>query len=205
MKAFIYITLLLIVGYFVLNHFTPARPTDINNICHIFQQEPRWYWIAKHTEMKSGVPVSVQMAIIYQESSFEAAAQPPHKKLLGFIPWFGRESSALGYSQALTGTWSRYQRKTGNGGNREDFEAASNFIGWYSDKIKRELGISPRDAYSLYLAYHEGIAGYQSHSYLYKPWLKHIARKVAWQAHIYQKQLDGCGATLLQKHWWDNL
>ena len=46
-----------------------------------------------------GVPASLHLSFIKQESSFERTARPPRKKVLGFIPGL-RPSSAYGYSQA---------------------------------------------------------------------------------------------------------
>ena len=51
-----------------------------------------------------------------------------------------------------------------NGGwfkQRNDFNDAVDFIGWYNNKSVKELGISRDDARALYLAYHEGIAGFK--------------------------------------------
>ena len=63
------------------------------------------------------------MATIYTESSFRHNAKPPRKWYLGFIPG-KRASSAYGYSQALDGTWDRYQKETGRwGASRTDFAA----------------------------------------------------------------------------------
>ncbi|MDX1353655.1 MAG: hypothetical protein R3254_11635, partial [Thiomicrorhabdus sp.] len=50
---------------------TPPPPTSQKNICHIFQQQPRWYDYAKATEHKWGTPIATQMAFIQFESSFQ--------------------------------------------------------------------------------------------------------------------------------------
>ena len=44
------------------------RPDDVNNICSIFKQYPNWYWATKDVETRWRVPVTVQMAIMHQES-----------------------------------------------------------------------------------------------------------------------------------------
>ena len=44
---------------------------------------------------------------------------------------------------------------------RNDFNDAVDFIGWYNNKSVKELGISSDDARTIYLAYHEGIAGFK--------------------------------------------
>ena len=42
------------------------------------------------------------------------------------------------------------------GADRDDFNDAIDFIGWYNDQSSRRSKISKSDAYNLYLAYHEG-------------------------------------------------
>jgi hypothetical protein len=127
-------------------------------------------------------------------------AKPPRQKLLWFIPWF-RPSSAYGYAQALDETWEWYIKKTGNwGADRYDFGDVSDFIGWYGDISYQKLGISKWDAYNQYLAYHEGHGGFKRKTYLKKPWLIKVARKVEANADRYSKQLSGCRSEL-DKGW----
>ena len=181
---------------------TTAQPNHVDNVCKIFKQYPKWYWAAQKTEKRWGVPISVQMAIIHQESHFNAKAKPPRQRLLWVIPWF-RPTSAYGYSQALEQTWDVYQRSTGNhGADRDKFEDAVDFIGWYANQAHRRAGIDPNDAYRLYLAYHEGIGGYQKRTYLKKKWLIRVAQKVKRRAMTYEKQLNGCRHKLKKKPWY---
>lgn len=154
-------------------------PKDTTNICRIFQNNPTWYWKAKETENKWGVPVSVQMAIIDQESGFNAEAKNPG-------------SSAYGFPQALRNTWASYQRSTGTKQRRNEFAAATDFIGWYIHMSKRHLGISSKNVYALYLAYHEGLGGYKHHSYQGKPSIVKLAKRVDHKADLYQSQLLAC-------------
>lgn len=167
----------------------PAEPA---NVCAIFQEQGEWYAASRQVQDQWGVPVPVQMAIMKQESAFVADAQPPRRWYLGFIPG-PRPSTAYGYSQALDGTWQRYQESTGHSdAERDDFADAADFIGWYVRQTQRVLGIPPRDAYRQYLAYHEGQAGYARGSYRQKPWLLDVAHHVAADASRYQRQLRGC-------------
>jgi len=132
------------------------------------------------------------MAIIYQESRFQADARPPRTRLLGFIPWF-RPSSAYGYSQAKTPTWDEYERDAGRfSADRDDFGDAIDFVGWYNFQSGKRSGVSAQDTYGLYLAYHEGHGGYNRATYLQKPWLMTVARKVETRANYYQVQLSAC-------------
>lgn len=165
-------------------------PSNVDNARAIFQQYPSWYRSCKRTEEKWGAPIPVQLAIIHQESRFQPKAKPPRKRLLGFIPW-SRPSTAYGYTQALDVTWDNYMNNTGSFcANRKNFDDSCDFIGWYVNTASRKLGISANNTYAQYLAYHEGIGGYSRGTYLQKPWLIAVARKVAARSRKYQMQLS---------------
>ena len=176
-------------------------PTDVNNICHIFRQYPKWYADTLDVQRRWHVPVAIQMAIVHQESKFDARAKPGRTKLLWIIPW-KRPSTAYGYAQALDGTWALYKRS--NGGlfsSRNDFADGVDFIGWYANEANKRAGIPRNNAYELYLAYHEGIGGYQNKTYLKKKWLIPVAHKVNTRAQIYQAQLATCKKSLTTHAW----
>ncbi len=176
-------------------------PRDINNICNIFKQYPQWYIDAKDVEKRWKVPVPVQMAIIHQESKFDASARPPRTKLLWVIPW-KRPSSAYGYTQALRSTWKHYKEHNGSLlSSRSDFADGVDFIGWYANQAAIRAHIPRSDAYLLYLAYHEGVGGYQRKTYLKKPWLISVARKVKAKSQTYAMQLNACQGTLKSHSW----
>lgn len=181
----------------------PAPPRDQLNVCSIFFEYPQWYWAAQKSRQRWGVPISVQMAIIHEESHFRADAKPARTKLLGFIPW-ARPTTAEGYAQAVNDTWRHYLIDTRrNRASRSSFDAASDFIGWFAYRAHRRMGISRDNAYALYLAYHEGMIGYQERTYLKKPWLITIARKVQGMADRYRAQLLQCQSRLPKHHWWN--
>ncbi|MGH8221817.1 MAG: transglycosylase SLT domain-containing protein [Woeseiaceae bacterium] len=176
-------------------------PSNIENLCAIFEEKGGWYKDAKRSAKRWGTPVHVQMAIIRQESSFEFDARPPRRKLLGFIPWT-RPSNAYGYAQVLDSTWRWYLDETGQRfGQRDDFTDAIDFVGWYTDTTQRMLGISKWDPYNQYLAYHEGHGGWKDRSYRGKPWLMQTARKVEHRAKEWGAQLGRCEAEL-DDGWW---
>ena len=186
------VRILLIMLLLVLSACTSRTPSDIDNLCNIFSEKRGWYKHARKSSRRWGSDISVMMSIIYQESSFKARAKPPRKKILGFIPG-RRPASAYGYAQAIDQTWAAYKRSTGRGGaDRNDFEDAIDFIGWYNDQSRRRNNISKSDAYNMYLAYHEGQGGYAKGTYRNKQWLKDAASKVASRATRYRSQLDGC-------------
>jgi len=182
---------LLMACFLLLVGCAKPRPDNIDNICSIFNQYPDWYEDAKRAQEKWGIPIATQMAIIHQESGFNASAKPPRKKLLWIIPW-KRPSSAYGYSQALKNTWKDYESQTGQWARRSAFDDATDFIGWYGDQVFRKLGIRTTNTYAIYLAYHEGPGGYASRDYLKKPWLIRIARRVTYKAETYRQQLASC-------------
>jgi len=188
--------LLLVLFILSLTACTASQPKNTRDICEIFQEKDDWYNYTKDSYLKWGVPIHIQMAIMHQESRFVADAKPPRPWLLGIIPWF-RNSSAYGYPQAQDGTWDWYLKEAGSwGADRDDFEDASDFIGWYCATSHKKLGISRLDTINQYLAYHEGHGGFQRKSHLKKPWLLKTAKKVNRQAQIFQQQLKGCQTEL---------
>lgn len=192
--------LVALVGFF-LTACVSSPPRDVNNICNIFRQYPKWYTDALDVQRRWLVPVNVQMAIIHQESKFDARAKPPRTKLLWIIPWT-RPSTAYGYAQALRGTWAHYRQTQGNiFSSRNDFADGVDFIGWYANQAYRQAGIKRSDTYALYLAYHEGIGGYQRRTYLKKAWLIPVAHKVSARAKLYQAQLAYCHKSLSSRGW----
>lgn len=171
----------------------PSRPNDI---CAIFDEKDDWYEEAADAQKEWGSPIWVMMAIMHQESRFDATARPQRKKILGFIPG-PRPSSAYGYAQAKDSTWDWYKKEAGSwGADRDDFGDAINFIGWYNHQSRKRSGVSLWDPYALYLAYHEGHGGYNRATYRNKPWLTGVARKVESRAGRYRDQLAACEKAL---------
>ena len=167
-------------------------PNDVDDGCEIFSDKGSWYRHADASYRRWGVPVHVQLSIVYQESSFVDDARPERKKILGLIPW-KRPSSAYGYAQATDGTWEWYIRDTGNrGADRDDFDDAADFVGWYGNTSHRMLGISKWDAYNQYLAYHEGQGGFKRKTYRKKKWLIKTAHRVQGNARRYSTKLSRC-------------
>lgn len=197
-----FLTTFLIVGVFFLIRPSSFAPHNLLNICVVFHQHPSWYWAANRSRERWGVPVSTQMAVILQESHFNAAAKPAHERLLGLIPWF-RPTSAEGYAQAVNSTWHLYLKDTGqNSANRSSFTKATDFIGWYLHRLQGQLQLPSHDVFDLYLAYHEGPGGFQRGSYKKQPKLISIAHHVDYRAARYREQLEGCEKKLPSRPWW---
>ena len=180
-----------LISGLLLGSCATSPPQHPNDVCAIFEEKDDWYAAARKAQQRWGVPVAVQMAIINHESSFVEDARPPFE-WFGPIP-LGRPTTAYGYSQATDPTWERYLKSTGNSGaDRDDFDDATDFVGWYAHQSYTQLGINKHDAYRQYLAYHEGQGGYQRGSYRNKAWLMKVAHSVDATAGRYRRQLAGC-------------
>ena len=178
--------------------------TSINNVntadsCILFKEKKNWYKSTKKSYEKWGVPISLQLAIINQESSFKQFAKPKRKKYFGLIPG-RRASTAFGFAQVTNPTWDWYKTRTGNlNASRANFADVTDFIGWYTTQTNKMLGISKNDYYNQYLAYHEGHSGWKSKSYNSKKWLLQVAKKVETRAKLYNNQFLDCEKTLNKK------
>lgn len=176
-------------------------PASTSNVCSMFEERRSWFRAAERTEERWNVPISVSMAFIQQESSYQARARPERSRLLWVIPW-RRPSSAFGYAQALDSTWEEYTQEVGGFmPRRSNFADAIDFIGWYNNNSYRRNNIARDDARSLYLAYHEGNAGFARRSWEDKPELIALANRVQASASNYRQQLGQCRREL-ERSWW---
>ncbi len=170
-----------------------SAPRNLENACLMERERPQYFAAMRATERRWGTPLPVQMAIIHAESRFIGDARTPVRYTLGVIP-MGRQSSALGYSQALDGTWDEYVREAGSRrASRTNIQDATDFVGWYTNKTRERNGIPLTDARNQYLAYHEGHTGFARGSFNAKPWLISVADRVASRAQMYDQQLRACG------------
>lgn len=186
---------------FVLGGCATAPPRHTEDVCRVFAQHPDWYDAAHHAQEHWGTPINVLMAFVKRESGFREHARPKRPWFL-FIP-LPRRSSAYGYAQIQDPAWDDYQKA--NGGlfkSRADMDDALDFVGWYTDRIHRQLGISKWDAKHLYLAYHEGIGGYRSGHWKHDRHLLRTAEDVAWRAREYGAQLKRCAERFRCRHWY---
>jgi hypothetical protein len=191
----------LVIGFLSACVATPPKKAE--NLCDIFYEKRDWFDAAQDMNEKWGVPIHVPMAMMYQESSFKHNAKPPRDYIFfGLIPW-GRVSTAYGYSQAKTMTWADYKRETGNTfADREDFDDAIDFMGWFISKTHTINKVSKWDANLQYLNYHEGWGGYKRRSYRAKPWLVSVAKKVDARSKRYASQLRTCKDDLDKSWFW---
>ena len=176
-----------------------SPPSNPDNLCAIFKENPKWYRAAKKAERRWRISAPVMMAVMHKESSYQAKAKPPRTKLLKVIPW-KRESSAYGFAQATKAAWKDYVGDTRNSfADRDDFADAVDFVGWYLDSAHRRAGISRSDARSLYISYYAGIGGYQRGTWRNNAWLKNAAGRVSARSSRYAGQLANCK---LKRRWY---
>ncbi|MDT2034065.1 MAG: transglycosylase SLT domain-containing protein [Planktomarina sp.] len=168
-------------------------PRSLDNACSILDQRRSFLPAFRAAKRKYGVPISVQMAIIWQESKFKSKAKTPKTYFLWVVPT-GRQSSAYGYAQVLDATWEEYKSTAGRwGAHRSNIRDATDFMGWYMAQSRQKLGISMWDTRNQYLAYHEGRNGYRRGSYKSKRWLINVANKLQKRTEMYKSQLINCG------------
>ena len=159
-------------------------PSQFANACKILDEREAWQEPVFEAAHKWGVSPGTILSFMRQESSFRHDARP--------LDGQGRpRSSALGYSQALDGTWRDYEQVNGRG-DRTDFADAADFIGWYLNVINRVVGVSRDNVRDLYLAYHDGPGGFQRGTWRSKGWLIDVAGRVESIALTYDEQLTGC-------------
>lgn len=188
MRVFI----LILISFFILFSCASKPLAKQENICSIFEQKSSWYRLANKSYEKWGAPIHVQMSILRQESAFQNRVKPERTKILGVIPW-KRKSTAFGYTQAIDATWDWYRTENKKPlASRVNFADAIDFTGWYINKSNKINGISKSDAYSQYLAYHEGHGGYKKKSYKNQNWLIDVANKVKLRSDKYRSQLNEC-------------
>ena len=178
---------------------TTNQQINTANSCIIFEQKKSWYKSTKNSFDKWRAPIALQLAIINQESSFTQFAKPERKKFFGIIPGL-RPSTAFGFAQVTNPTWDWYKTKTGNkNASRANFTDVTDFIGWYATKSEEIVGISKKDFYNQYLAYHEGQGGWKKGTHKNKKWLIDVAKNVERNANMYNNQLKDCENKLNKK------
>ncbi len=193
----IYIIFSLIFIFFI--SCSPIKVTNTADSCIIFNEKKNWYKATKKSYDKWGVPIALQLAIINQESSFTQFAKPKRTKIFGLIPG-SRPSTAFGFAQVTNPTWEWYKLKNNKpNASRANFNDVTDFIGWYSEQSTKMLGLSKKDFYNQYLAYHEGHSGWKNETFQSKKWLIKAAKNVETYANKYNIQLKQCESSLNKK------
>jgi|GEM_PF-142672 len=196
--------LLLLSSVVLFVSCTASQPRNAADVCSIFEERRSWYRAAKEASDRWGIPISVNMAFVYQESSFRARAKPERSRILWIIPG-PRPSSAYGYAQALDSTWQEYESRSGNSrASRSNFNDAIDFVAWYNSNSRQQSGIAADDARNLYFAYHEGNGGYQRGTHREKRWLLDAAANVQANSNRFAEQLNSCRRDL-ERSWFQRI
>ncbi len=191
------------IGLFFLAGCSVSPPTNVENACNFLLQKPGWYNAVKSAANSWDVSEGLILSFIRQESSFISDAKPSRTTILWIIPG-PRVSSAYGYPQAKDGTWDDYRKDTKSYlAERDNFDDAADFVGWYVDRAYRIADIPKVDIYRHYLAYHEGVGGFQRGTFKAKRWLMGVAGRVNQVARTYDKQLSKCRDRLHTTTWWN--
>lgn len=185
--------LVIALGLVVAYCTAPPPPATQRDLCAILEQRPAWYDHARAAEERWGIPASTLLAFVQVESGFRSDARPAWRYVLWVIPW-ERASSAYGYGQIQDSVWQEYlAARPGIGRSRRDMADVLDFIGWYNHHSTRRLDIDRADTRDLYLAYHQGRAGYRSGRWRDDEALIRFAEGVAARARAYAGQLERCG------------
>ena len=195
--------LLVFLAILMLGGCAVSPPRNTENACNMLAEKPGWFDAVKDASDSWDVSEGLILSFIRQESSFVADAKPPRTKILWVLPG-PRASSAYGYPQAKDGTWGDYRRDTRSYlAKRDNFRDATDFVGWYVDRAYRIAGIPKSDAYKHYLAYHEGVGGFERGTFKSKRWLIGVAERVDQMAKTYDSQLGGWRDKLDSGSWWN--
>lgn len=150
-----------------------------DDACALLDARPHWREALATTRSEWQIPPWYVLAFMHQESSFNPKALST--------------SDAYGYAQVKAPTWDWYMLKRGRSNvSRERFDDATDFIGWYAHQNVARNGVELHDVRSQYLAYHEGLGGFEMGSFMAKPWLLTISDKVVDRAMYYKGQLLEC-------------
>ena len=187
-SAFVLLALMFSAGCVTTNVAPPKNQADA---CAILSEKNKWEKPTFNAAYDWGVSPGTILSFIKHESSFRHDAKPVDKN-------GNKLSSAYGYSQALDGTWADYEKARGSG-KRKKYEDSADFIGWYLDRISNQTGVQKNDTKNLYLAFHEGPAGFKRGTYKGKTWLINYAERVENQAEIYDNQLARCQKGKMKK------
>jgi hypothetical protein len=154
-------------------------------VCKIISQHSGWNKSLKKAQDNYNLSPAFAMAIIYQESNFDANASSKY-------------SSAHGYAQAINGTWKNFQKDVKTNAKRNNFDDSVQFMGWYMSSLSKSLKLNMSDSTNLYMAYMLGATGfkrYRAGTFKNKNKIiedKKIAAKVTSYAKIYESQFKKC-------------
>ncbi|MBD5784402.1 transglycosylase SLT domain-containing protein, partial [Francisella tularensis] len=120
-----------VVSLFCLLLLSCSETTKIDTtagVCEILKQHPNCKKSLKQSQAKYNLEPAFIMALIYQESRFDANAK-------------NKYSSAYGYAQEIDRTWKHFQQKVKATAKRNNFTDSIEFIGRHMTQLSKSLTI----------------------------------------------------------------
>ena len=154
------------------------------DMCALLANNPSWSDSLKVAQDQWSISPGAVLAIIDQESRFNAQAR-------GANAGGPNPRRNFGYAQANVQTWNWFLRDTGKAaGARTDFALSVDFVGWHFAKMERRFRISRSNVSAHYLVYKMGEGGYQRGA---STRARGLANRIAERAHTINAQLTACG------------
>lgn len=152
--------------------------------CALLSRNPGWTESLKAAQSTWRVSPGTMLAVLDQESRFNASAR-------GAGAAGPNPARNFGYAQANIRTWNWFLRDTGKAsGSRTNFGLSADFVGWHFATMERRIGADRSNTVSHYLAYKMGEGGYKRGA---SASARAIAARIAGRARAFDGQLAGCG------------
>ncbi|MEN9855060.1 MAG: hypothetical protein RL186_1829 [Pseudomonadota bacterium] len=162
---------------------TAPAHAQTRDYCALLTAKPEWVAPLKTASVRWDVSQGAILAIIDQESRFQADARGAGAN--GPNP-----ARNFGYTQANLRTWDWYLRDTGQSqGARTDFALATDFIGWHISTTHKRLGLARDQIDAHYLVYKLGEGGYRRGP---SPSATALAKSLAIKSNRASQQLTTC-------------
>jgi hypothetical protein len=154
------------------------------DMCALLARNPTWADSLKASQTRWQVAPGTILAIIDQESRFNANAR-------GLGASGANPMRNFGYAQANLQTWNWFLRDSGKGnGSRSDFDASADFVGWHFATMERRISAPRSNVSAHYLVYKMGEGGYKRGA---PASARALASRIAARARYIDTQLSGCG------------
>ncbi|GAB4223233.1 MAG: transglycosylase SLT domain-containing protein [Francisella sp.] len=148
MKRYLKVFSIMFLCILLLNCSEKVQIDHNKDICTILKENPDWKKTLIKVHEKYKVEPEFIMALIYQESRFDAKAKSKH-------------STAYGYAQVINKTWKHFQEDVKANAKRDNFDDSAEFVGWYVSQLANKLKIKMTDYSNLYMAYMLGATGFK--------------------------------------------
>jgi hypothetical protein len=200
MKRFLLITALIITcanGVATSDPVRPVTQTPDTLACEIFRERPDWYAAAQQTEMRWGLPVSHQLALLTEEWTLEHGKVPTKWR----PDWTRSERPLPGIKSGFFAkTWDQYRTQTGrNPASTNKIDDVLDFMGWYFATLAPRENISPYDPVAQYILWRHGPDDYRAGTWQSNLWLNSQANRFADRARLYMSDLEDCAVPKKEK------